>query len=163
MIDARAYGSDSIAALTISAALCGAAATAALTIPSMLTNERVLSGRCKLKRNTFRAQTTILPARSGRRLAAVPTQARNFKPSNRTAVVMKLVRNLSLAVCAALFDARTVIGAVVVSLTEAEVCCAEVCVIERTAASARKTRRHPLFGPENIGILAALSLSSRSG
>src|SRR5882724_1239572 len=113
-----------------------------------MAHESRLSAGRTFSREIFSADTTMLAARSGRSLTAVATHEVNFGPTDRTAMVMNPVRNSSVAICATLFDARTVIGAPIGSSAGAD-CSAALPV------SARKAPHHPLFRPENIGSLAA--------
>src|SRR5438093_1800077 len=119
-----------------------------------MAHESRLSAGRTFSREIFSADTTMLAARSGRSLTAVATHEVNFGPTDRTAMVMNPVRNSSVAICATLFDARTVIGAAIGSSAGAD-CSAAFPVSESTAVSAKKEPHHPLFGPENIGSLAA--------
>src|SRR5207253_9113796 len=124
MMQSRMRGSDLIAAFTMTDAFLGAARTAALTIWLMAERESVCCCGRPFIQEMFSAETTILAARSGRSVTAVATHEANSGPSNRTATVMNPVRNSSLAIWAALFDARTVIGTAIVSSGAGAVCVA---------------------------------------
>src|SRR5436309_8978832 len=121
----------------------------------MAEQESVCCGGRPFIQEMFSAETTILAARSGRSVTAVATHEANSGPSNRTATVMNPVRNSSLAIWAALFDARTVIGTAIVSSGAGAVCCAAATLSDNPAVSAKEAQRRRLFGPENIGNLAA--------
>src|SRR5207237_5179193 len=128
----------------------------------MAEQESVCCGGCPFIQEMFSAETTILAARSGRSVTAVATHEANSGPSNRSAPGMSPVRNSSLAIWAALFDARTVIGTAIVSSGAGAGCCAAATLSDNPAASAKEAQRRRLFGPENIGNFGHPSLASSS-
>src|SRR5436853_7219540 len=121
----------------------------------MAERESVCCGGRPFIQEMFSAETTILAARSGRSVTAVATHEANSGPSNRTATVMNRVRNSSLAIWAALFEARSEIGTAIVPSGAGAGCCAAATFIDSPPAVATEAPGRRLFGPEKLGTLTA--------
>src|SRR5256885_5083286 len=122
----------------------------------MIASERWRFTACEFKCAIFRAETTILLARSGRIFVAVTMHERNFGPTNRTAVAMKPAMNCSA-------EARTVIDGATVSSDLDAVCWAGTERSESAAVAATKVKRCRILWPKDIGGIAAHPWTPSSG
>src|SRR2546423_1026003 len=96
----------------------------------------------------------MLLASSGRAFVAVAMHEKNFGPSNRTAVVMKLAMNWPSGVCGT-SEARTVIDGETWWANVGGLCWAGTERIESAAIAATKAKQCRIIGPKDIGGIAA--------